>query len=50
MKNPKKAQKELDEDDLAALNKHKEEQQKLKELKKQIQGGGKLGRGMKKSK
>jgi sec-independent protein translocase protein TatA len=50
LKAPKKKQKELDEDDLAALARKKEEQAKLNALKKQVAGGAKLGKGMSKSK
>ena len=50
LKAPKKKHKELDEDDLAALARKKEEQAKLNALKKQVAGGAKLGKGMSKSK
>ena len=50
LKAPKKKQKELDEDDLAALARKKEEQAKLNALKKQVAGGAKLGKGLSKSK
>jgi len=50
LKAPKKKSKELDDDDLAALARKKEEQAKLNALKKQVAGGGKLGKGLQKSK
>jgi hypothetical protein len=50
LKQPKKASKELDDDDIAAIEKRKEEQAKIKQLGKQLQNGGKLGAGLKKSK
>jgi len=50
LKAPKKKTKELDDDDLAALARKKEEQAKLNALKKQVAGGGKLGKGLQKSK
>jgi|TARA_B100000073_G_scaffold104804_1_gene84025 hypothetical protein len=50
LKQPKKKTRELDDDDKAALAKKKEEQAKLNALKKQVAAGGKLGKGMQKSK
>ena len=49
LKAPKKKSKELDDDDLAALARKKEEQAKLNALKKQVAGGGKLGKGLQKT-
>ncbi|KAJ2777110.1 Translation machinery-associated protein 7 [Coemansia interrupta] len=45
LKKPKGAQKELDEDDKAFLQKKKEEEQKLKQLKEKAQGKGPLATG-----
>jgi len=50
LKQPKKQDKDLDEDDLAFKEKQKEEQQKMKEMqKKAAQGGPLVSGGIKKS-
>ncbi|XP_060691088.1 translation machinery-associated protein 7 [Hemiscyllium ocellatum] len=50
LKQPKKSNKEMDEDDIAFKQKQKEEQRKLDELKAKASGKGPLGSaGIKKS-
>ncbi|XP_072928966.1 translation machinery-associated protein 7 [Hemitrygon akajei] len=45
LKQPKKSNKEVDEDDLAFKQKQKEEQKKLAEMKAKASGKGPLGSG-----